>query len=120
MYSGTKPYVDYKGGAGPEEEQSINNDKALSMALELNKIPFTWTDELAYTLWDGDDQQMKIIRPNGDKIYVSYDRWGFVIDGMDCDQESLKTTLEYIKDWWEGKLAGNIDVNIRKREDDDE
>lgn len=100
-----KLYVEYRGGAGPDEQQSENNDKVMGMALKENKIPFIWTDENAQELWDGDEQQMKIERPSdGEVIYVSYDRWGFCTDGpLDVDQGDLKTTLQKIKDWYNGK-----------------
>ncbi len=104
-----KLYGDYRGGAGPTEAQSENNDKVLGLALQTNNIPFTWTDELAKELWDGDEQQIRIIGPLNQKIYVSYDRWGFVIDNVDhipedkledIDQPNLVTTLQAIKKWY--------------------
>lgn len=96
-----KLYVEYSGGAGPTEQQSENNDKVMGIALKANKIPFTWSNENAKELWDGDEMQMKIERHDGKVIWVSYDRWGFVIDGIiEGDQEDLKTTLGYIKTWY--------------------
>lgn len=90
-------------------DQSENNDKVLGLALKANNIPFTWTSELAERLWDGDEQQIRIISPKNECIYVSYDRWGFVIDDEgdipedrleNIDQADLVTTLNAIKKWY--------------------
>lgn len=105
MYSGTKLYTEYRSGAGPEPEQSKNNDMAMALSLTTNQIPHIWTNEWAKKMWGGDELQIKILHPQTKKpIYVSYDRFGFVIDGIeDGDQEDLVTVLDYIKKWYYGK-----------------
>lgn len=110
-----KLYVEYRGPGGPEATQKENNDKALKLVLDINNIPNTWNNTWMLELCDEDESVIEIQRPSKDgngsyeTIYVSYDRWGYVIDTVDiipedrlshCDQKSLKETLQIIKRWY--------------------
>jgi hypothetical protein len=96
-------YESYKGGAGPDEDQQEKNTKTLGVLLKKDGIPFIEDREYAKELWGSPDLVLKIKNPkNNDFIYVSYDRFGFVVDGdgvedEGLDQEDLKTTIKYIR-----------------------
>lgn len=101
---------DYKGGAGPSEEQIAHNNKVL--AQELKKLKILYEKDYEYLAdLTGVEQcspLLKITHPidnHRDPIYVGYDRWGFVIDQLDdpsinTDQINLKETLVVIKEWY--------------------
>ncbi len=96
-------YEPYEGGAGPDENQQEKNTKTLGILLKKDGIPFIEDREYAEELWGSPDLVLKIKNPkNNDFIYVSYDRFGYVIDGDGVeddglDQEDLKTTIKYIR-----------------------
>lgn len=102
----------YKGPAGPTEEQIQHNNKVLGLELKKLKIPFVKDFEFLKDL-TGVEQcnpLLKIQHPNGNKdhvIYVGYDRWGFCLDHpkleedyLDIDQGELEETLAAIKKWY--------------------
>lgn len=98
-----KLMVDYKGGDGPSQELAENNDKVLKYALNAIKIPSIWNNTFLQELCDvpEDIKVLEITRQDCEKIYVSYDRWGYVIDGLeDGDQVGIIECVKLIKDWY--------------------
>ena len=92
-----KTYKPYQGGGGPTPEQTENNTLYLAELLDKENIPYELDHEWAKELWDGDEVQLKI-SVGDNHVYVGYDRWGYVIDGLDADQVSPEEALKVIKD----------------------
>lgn len=93
-------YNPYTGGGGPTAEQAEGNTKYLGSKLRNLCIPFEEDRDYAKENWDGDDLMIKVTRPDGQVCYASYDRWGFVSDELELDQDNLITTTQKIYDWY--------------------
>ncbi len=85
-------------------QDTILQDNEAKARLTNSNIPFTIDTEYALELWGNADELIKIINPkNNLPMYLSYDRWGFVLDGpgtvdfeVDCDQCDLDTVMEVL------------------------
>jgi hypothetical protein len=100
-----KPYT---GTAYPTTRQANHNARVLEQ--ELKKVNILSVDDLEEEslLWNRNEVRLTIIHPKKkQKIYVGYDRWGFIIDYYfvykpfaRIDQADLDETINVIKNWY--------------------
>jgi len=86
-------YKPYRGGAGPDFEQSMNNTLCLGL---ITGLPVEIT-----TAMNDDDIPEIGVNHNGN--WIAYDRWGFCDSNGDLDQASLEDTVWFIQTG-EGKI----------------
>lgn len=94
----------YVGGAGPSEELVSHNNKVLARELKKLGILFVRdTDFLEELTGVKQTPLLKITHPRtGSVAYAGYDRWGFVVDGVEdfIDQCSIEKTITAIQKWY--------------------
>lgn len=100
MKEATLQYNPYRGPAGPSKTLAEKNTLCLAFLLKEEGIPYTEDREYAMQMWGSPDLLLKIVdSESGEDLYAGYDRWGFVVDGMEeIDQCDLKETLQAIKE----------------------
>jgi len=90
-------YEPYVGSGEPTKEQVLQNTLYLFETLKHLGIKCTMDNgEYAKKMWNKNEKMIVLIKGKK-QFHILYNRWGFIIDGMEVDNVGLDYTIGIIK-----------------------